>query len=117
MKNLRALNTLGEPTDSWDTLIIYMVVSKLDAVTEREWEQHKVSTLSQAGDSKPGLKVDDLLKFLGKHHFTTLLFRDEHLRQLQAAPQALLYTLRETWWPVRGRDAARRTVHRCTSTR
>ncbi|XP_048480555.1 uncharacterized protein LOC119693146 isoform X1 [Plutella xylostella] len=66
MKNLRALNTLGEPTDSWDTLIIYMVVSKLDAVTEREWEQHKVSTLSQAGDSKPGLKVDDLLKFLGR---------------------------------------------------
>ncbi|CAG9126253.1 unnamed protein product [Plutella xylostella] len=49
----------------------------------------------------------------GKHHFTTLLFRDEHLRQLHAAPQALLYTLRETWWPVRGRDAARRTVHRC----
>lgn len=40
-KNLRALATLDQPTDHWDTLIIYMVSSKLDSVTNREWEEHR----------------------------------------------------------------------------
>lgn len=62
LKNLRALKLLGEPTDSWDTLIIYMVVSKLDFTTEREWEQRKGSLLPKTTDCK--LKLDDLLSFL-----------------------------------------------------
>lgn len=62
LKNIRALKLLGEPTDSWDTLIIYIVVSKLDNVTEREWEQHK-STLLR-GDSTAKLTLNDLLGFL-----------------------------------------------------
>ncbi|KAI5643923.1 hypothetical protein NE865_04099 [Phthorimaea operculella] len=45
LKNLRALEGLGEPTSHWDTLIIHIVTSKLDSVTEREWEQHKSSLL------------------------------------------------------------------------
>ncbi|XP_047996165.1 uncharacterized protein LOC125234030 isoform X1 [Leguminivora glycinivorella] len=40
-KNLRALSTLGEPTDHWDTLVIYIMSKKLDAVTKREWEEHR----------------------------------------------------------------------------
>ncbi|XP_073951812.1 uncharacterized protein [Choristoneura fumiferana] len=40
-KNLRALNTLGQPTDKWDTLIIYMVSAKLDINTTLKWEEHK----------------------------------------------------------------------------
>ncbi|KAJ8954661.1 hypothetical protein NQ317_012930 [Molorchus minor] len=40
-KNLRALNTLEQPTDHWDTLIIYIIVSKLDSVTAREWEEYR----------------------------------------------------------------------------
>lgn len=63
LKNLRALKVLGEPTDQWDTLIIYLAVSKLDSTTEREWEQHKSRSMSQ-DDSNPKLKVDDLLQFL-----------------------------------------------------
>lgn len=31
--NLRALATLGEPTDKWDTLVIHMVSPKIDNVT------------------------------------------------------------------------------------
>lgn len=62
LKNIRALKVLGEPTDSWDTLIIYMVVSKLDLATEREWEQQKGSLLSKSADSK--LKLDDLFNYL-----------------------------------------------------
>ncbi|XP_063360244.1 uncharacterized protein LOC134649428 [Cydia amplana] len=40
-KNLRALGTLGEPTDHWDTLVIYIMSKKLDLVTKREWEEHR----------------------------------------------------------------------------
>ncbi|KAI8440876.1 hypothetical protein MSG28_009178 [Choristoneura fumiferana] len=40
-KNLRALDTLGEPTASWDTLIIYIMSTKLDPRTLREWEEYK----------------------------------------------------------------------------
>ncbi|XP_061724911.1 uncharacterized protein LOC133530870 [Cydia pomonella] len=44
-KNLRALSSLGEPTEHWDTLIIFNMSSKLDAATGRKWEEHR-STLS-----------------------------------------------------------------------
>lgn len=40
-KNLSALKLLGEPTDSWSTLIIYIGSSKLDSVTARNWEEHR----------------------------------------------------------------------------
>lgn len=40
-KNLRALSTLGLPTDKWDVLIIYMVTAKLDNTTCFKWEEHR----------------------------------------------------------------------------
>ncbi|KAI5641559.1 hypothetical protein NE865_06316 [Phthorimaea operculella] len=61
LKNLRALEGLGEPTSHWDTLIIHIVTSKLDSVTEREWEQHKSSLL---GDTSKSITLDQLLKFM-----------------------------------------------------
>lgn len=64
LKNLRALKILGEPTEYWDTLIIYIVVSKLDSVTEREWEQHFTTLKAYNRDSKEKLKLDHLLQFL-----------------------------------------------------
>lgn len=62
LKNLRALKTLQEPTESWDTLIIYLLVSKLDKTTEREWEQYKSNFT--CNDSQTKIKLDDLLQFL-----------------------------------------------------
>lgn len=56
-KNLRALNTLGERTDMWDTLIIYIVVQKLDNVTSIKWEEYK-ATLAES----PSL--EDFYQFL-----------------------------------------------------
>lgn len=50
-KNLRALATLGEPTDKWDTLVIHMVSSKLDSVTMAKWQEHR-----NALDDVPTLK-------------------------------------------------------------
>ncbi|XP_045778087.1 uncharacterized protein LOC123875994 [Maniola jurtina] len=42
-KNLRALQILGEPTGTWDTLIIYIICQKLDSRTLRDWEEHKAT--------------------------------------------------------------------------
>lgn len=50
-EHLRVLKQLKEPTDKWDTLIIYLITSKLDPVTKKEWElkviREKVSTIDQ----------------------------------------------------------------------
>ncbi|XP_045777844.1 uncharacterized protein LOC123875840 [Maniola jurtina] len=40
-KNLNALNSLGEPTEHWDSLIIYLASSKLDSSTARKWEEFR----------------------------------------------------------------------------
>ncbi|XP_037877095.1 uncharacterized protein LOC119630738 isoform X2 [Bombyx mori] len=40
-KHLRALGTLKEPTSFWDTLIIFMMTTKLDGATSRKWEEHR----------------------------------------------------------------------------
>lgn len=39
-KNLRSLKCLGQDTDNWDTLIVYLITSKFDSVTRREWESY-----------------------------------------------------------------------------
>lgn len=62
LKNLHALELFKEPTEYWDTLIIYIVTSKLDETTEREWEQYKDTKLNS--NSQQLVKVCDLLKFL-----------------------------------------------------
>ncbi|XP_069358343.1 uncharacterized protein [Maniola hyperantus] len=40
-RNLCALNTLGQATDHWDTLVVHVMSRKLDSVTFREWEEHR----------------------------------------------------------------------------
>lgn len=42
-KNLRSLEELNEPVQFWDTLIIYIMTSKLDGATGRKWEEHRNS--------------------------------------------------------------------------
>lgn len=42
-KHIRSLNSLGLNTGSWDCIIIYIMCSKLDSVTRREWENFKCS--------------------------------------------------------------------------
>ncbi|GLV41810.1 hypothetical protein CBL_02995 [Carabus blaptoides fortunei] len=38
-KNLRALDQLEQPTSQWNTLLVYIISTKLDAATAREWEE------------------------------------------------------------------------------
>ncbi|XP_071053586.1 uncharacterized protein [Onthophagus taurus] len=55
-KHMRALAALKEPTENWDTIIIYLATTKLDSGSNREWEQHKVSL--------KGPELEDLLELL-----------------------------------------------------
>ncbi|KAJ0181414.1 hypothetical protein K1T71_003499 [Dendrolimus kikuchii] len=56
-KNLRALQTLKQPVEHWDTLIIFIMASKLDSVTSRHWEEHR-NTLTDTP------KLDAFIQFL-----------------------------------------------------
>ncbi|XP_063361532.1 uncharacterized protein LOC134650505 [Cydia amplana] len=40
-KNLRSLETLGEPVKEWSTLLIHLISQKLDTKSFREWEEFK----------------------------------------------------------------------------
>ncbi|XP_071055722.1 uncharacterized protein [Onthophagus taurus] len=55
-KHLRALAALNEPTDNWDTLLIYLAGTRLDTNSNREWEKTKATL------TKPNL--ENLLEFL-----------------------------------------------------
>lgn len=41
IKNLRALSQIGLPTNEWDVPIVYLINTKLDRVTNRDWETFK----------------------------------------------------------------------------
>lgn len=56
--NLRALKTLKQPVDQWDRIIVFLLESKLDPSTSKEWEHYRSSNLSDF----PSLA--ELLKFL-----------------------------------------------------
>lgn len=51
-----------------------------------------------------------------KHYFVVLLFRHEHHKLLHASGQLLLTSIRERFWPIRGRNLAKlisKTCIRC----
>ncbi|XP_049886662.1 uncharacterized protein LOC126381185 [Pectinophora gossypiella] len=48
-----------------------------------------------------------------KHYFTLLLHRHEHNRLLHAGPLLLFSNIRNTWWPIGGRNIAKKVVHQC----
>ncbi|XP_063907426.1 uncharacterized protein LOC135125701 [Zophobas morio] len=47
------------------------------------------------------------------HHITKLIVLQTHLRQLHAGPQATLAVIRQTYWPIGGRDIIRKILHEC----
>lgn len=59
-KNLRSLETLGEPVNQWYTLLIHLISHKLDPRSFREWEEHKGRL-----DKNKTIKFDTFLTFLG----------------------------------------------------
>ncbi|KAJ8948278.1 hypothetical protein NQ318_020763 [Aromia moschata] len=55
-KNLRALEQLKQPVKEWDALLVYIISTKLDNVTLREWENAKADLESP--------KFNDIKHFL-----------------------------------------------------
>lgn len=61
------------------------------------------------------------LKFNKKHpiilpkgnHFTELIFRHKHLELLHAPQNLLLNSVREIYWPIAGKNLAKKTVKNC----
>lgn len=46
-------------------------------------------------------------------HFTTMILRDIHLRQLHAGPSALMSFVKQTYWPLRAKSSIKKIVHEC----
>lgn len=57
-KHVRALKSLGEPVDTWDRLLIFIISRKLDMETKKEWEEKTISSF----DSNP--KLSDFIDFV-----------------------------------------------------
>lgn len=53
------LDSLGEPTKYWDTLLIHIVTHKLDNKTFREWEEYKGRL-----DKQSPIKLHSFLEFI-----------------------------------------------------
>jgi len=47
------------------------------------------------------------------HRITDIIAREEHLRQLHCGPQALLYAIRQKYWPINGRNLTRKITRHC----
>ncbi len=47
------------------------------------------------------------------NHFTQVLARDLHIRNLHPGPQLLLSLLRQEYWIPRGKDSAKETFKKC----
>nr|CAH7739803.1 unnamed protein product [Callosobruchus chinensis] len=60
-KHLRSLASLGEPVESWSTMLIYLITKKLDFASERAWEEYIISKKIIS----PTI-TDDLIKFLNQ---------------------------------------------------
>lgn len=56
-QSVQALTNIGRPTDQWDDLLVFIVVSKLDPVLRRDWE-HSISSNTELS------KFSDLETFL-----------------------------------------------------
>lgn len=74
-KNLRALKSLEEPTESWTTLLFYLIINKLDSNTQKEWEQHKTFLRSQSNQE---IDFDTLLEFLKQKADTLDMIKANH---------------------------------------
>ncbi|CAH1977613.1 unnamed protein product [Acanthoscelides obtectus] len=82
-KHLKSLGQLGEQVDSWDTLIIYIISTKLDKSYLREWER-SASRLSD----KP--KLRDMQEFLkGRANvLETIESKDNNDQMVRGRPNA-----------------------------
>ncbi|XP_048514357.1 uncharacterized protein LOC125501757 [Athalia rosae] len=63
--------------------------------------------------AKVGFQQQHQIVLPDTHRLTNLLVEREHLRLLHVGPQALLAAVRTRYWPLNGRNLARRIFHKC----
>ncbi|XP_062712200.1 uncharacterized protein LOC134289763 [Aedes albopictus] len=51
----------------------------------------------------------------GNHQLSWMIARSVHLQTLHGGPSLLLATMRQRFWPLRGRDLARKVVRQCVT--
>ncbi|XP_033228837.1 uncharacterized protein LOC117180447 [Belonocnema kinseyi] len=49
------------------------------------------------------------------HNITTIIIHDEHIKRFHAGHHATLYGVRETYWPVDGRNMMRNIIRQCVT--
>lgn len=63
--NLQALKTLGEAVEQWDTLLIPIIIDKLDNTSRRDWERHCTKETAKAGtDATKVVTLKDLFNLI-----------------------------------------------------
>ena len=70
--HLLALRNLGEAIDGWDSIIVYLLSTKLDAYAKREWEKRALQLAERP-------KVKEIMEFLNAH--CRYLERTDHNKQ------------------------------------
>ncbi|GJQ73711.1 hypothetical protein Trydic_g17414, partial [Trypoxylus dichotomus] len=70
-KHIRALNSLGEPTEHWDRLLIHLLSTKLDLTAKREWQEHAVSK-----EKNVLPKFSDIMTFLTNRYQSLEAIKD-----------------------------------------
>ncbi|XP_058827012.1 uncharacterized protein LOC131686993 [Topomyia yanbarensis] len=65
------------------------------------------------GQSTESYQVQHPMILPSKHSLTDMVMQHYHEQLLHAGPQLLLATVRLRFWPLGGRNAARKIVHRC----
>lgn len=48
------------------------------------------------------------------HHISKIIVRDAHINLMHAGTNATLYSVRETFWPIDGRNTVRHVIRQCT---
>ncbi|XP_065084797.1 uncharacterized protein LOC135707006 [Ochlerotatus camptorhynchus] len=68
-RNIAILKKLGEPTDTWSTILVYQLSLRLDQNTLREWENHIVRNViaKEEPQNNQMLKYSDMVMFLQGH--------------------------------------------------
>lgn len=79
--HLKALQVLGQPTDQWDAIIIFLARGKLDYQSQRAWEEE---IRQQELDHMP--TIEEFLKFLSERS-RTLEMLDSNIGRREATPK------------------------------
>lgn len=86
---LNSLKNIGINTDTWDDILVYMTVSKLDSTSHRLWEQH----ISAGCDAMPSFQK--LCCFL-EMRFKSLEMVEDHTRPNTTKPKTFHTTASAT---------------------